>query len=195
MSSWHHARCAHEAEELSRLAEVPQCTVAERGCAQAWEMPRTPTLGCEIVLLPSERPPPKTPAQELAQNQPCGRPHPVLSLPPAAFPRPLGAGAVTGLQPQTHPLPSLLARLVPAAKKPGPPSGAVTKDASTPIITRVPATRVRARRRHGRSGERARLPAPALPEPSASLSCAAMLLLSFVFTATPAAHEVRRLGV
>lgn len=41
-------------------------------------------------------------------------------------------------------LSSLLARLVPAARKPGPPSGAPIKAASTPTITRVPVTQVRA---------------------------------------------------
>ena len=50
-------------------------------------------------------------------------------------------------------LPSLLPRPVPAAKKPGPPSGAATKDAPTPTITRVPAMRVRAGPR-GQEGPR-----------------------------------------
>lgn len=58
------------------------------------------------------------------------------------------------------PLPSFFARPVPAAKKPGPPSGAVTKGAATPTITRVPAMRVRASPR-GQEGPSA--PAPPRP--------------------------------
>lgn len=130
---------------------------------QNWDAnPRGSTFIQEVRHFPAPRGSPH-PSPGLPQNQPSGHLHPPPSCSPGTLSGREGGGARGGPRPSAADsprLPSFFARPVPAAKKPGPPSGAVTKGAAIPTITRVPAMRVRDSPR-GQEGPSA--PAPPCP--------------------------------
>lgn len=120
------------------------------------------------ISLPQEGP--HIPSPGLPQNQPSDHLHPPPSCSPGTLSGREGGEARGGPRPSAADsprLPFFFARPVPAAKKPGPPLGAVTKGAAIPTITRVPVMRVRASPR-GQEGLSALAPPrPLLP----SLPC------------------------